>query len=72
MVDIKDVPGWVTIKGIGHAIAQTGGPGLYTLCRSLHIGWYPKVKRLAPKRICSKCREALKTATIDPSKMATT
>ena len=61
-VKIEDVPKWLILEGIGHAIASSRYGWRHTLCRI----WTPNgaTVDIPPKRICRKCRAALKTLTL--------
>jgi hypothetical protein len=59
MVKIEDVPRWVIMRGIGHAVRQMNGWGAHTACDHLIYG---KLQAHTPKRICRKCRKRLKEA----------
>lgn len=61
-IPIKRVPMWTTYRGIGHATALTDGAINYSVCGSLFIGGRNAKKR--PKRVCRKCRLALKRETM--------
>lgn len=66
VVAIEDVPKWFVYRGIGHAVA---GPGLGSgwgqmACRMMTPIGHDDLQDTAPPRICRKCREALKGATL--------
>lgn len=63
-ITIEQVPCWIMVKGLGHVVMFVRDPGTYTACGSLLWGYEPPkssaAKKRVPKRICGKCREALK------------
>jgi hypothetical protein len=61
MITLDDVKKWHVESGIGHIVCQIKDPGLYTACDTLHWGTgLESCQDERPKRICKKCREALK------------
>ena len=69
-ITVEDVPRWVIKKGIGHAvqswredIPNEENPQEWTtlLCGDVLIGKAEHFED-TPKRICARCRQALKTA----------
>lgn len=66
MVEIKDVPLWLTSAGIGHVVVSIRSGWTSTLCDTMVS--FPGDEKEIPKRICRKCREKLKKATFDKSK----
>ena len=66
MMTVDQVPCWVVVRGVSHAVAEARDPGTYTACRSLFWGTYPpespEDRKKHNGRICSKCRKALEQA----------
>lgn len=64
MITVEQVPCWITDKGVGHVVMFVRDPGTYTACGTLMWGCYPPkskaTKKRVPKRICGKCRAAIK------------
>ena len=63
-VTIEQVPRWFVSQGIGHAVGQLKGGFIYVGCRSMFSGNEKNTTKRRPKRVCRKCRESLKNATI--------
>lgn len=59
-VTIDQVKCFVVAFGKGCIVARTDTRWSYTLCGSVVVGG--EILKTQPKRVCSKCREALKTA----------
>ena len=57
-IKIEDVPMWLPLRGIGHAVAHTHSGWHFTACGTYTPNGPPTPER--PARICSKCRERLK------------
>lgn len=66
-VTIDQVPCWIIVNGISHAVSHTQDPGTYTGCGLLFWGVYPPRSKSKRKkhngRICAKCRKAIERAT---------
>lgn len=58
-VAIEDVPKWLIVSGVSHAVSMFDGRHVFTAC-SKFIAGEPSGKK--PRRICSGCRKNLKTA----------
>jgi hypothetical protein len=66
-VDLSDVPKWLYTRGVGHAVAyvnQLSPLSITTLCGM--IGNFPRgcVQIVVPDRICTKCREVLRSGAV--------
>lgn len=57
-VAIEEVKQWLTLRGVGHAVAELNRGWSYTACGSI-VSCDPD-STIPPKRICKRCREALK------------
>ncbi len=61
-VDIKDIKVWAVDKGISHIVAAQVSLGTQTACNTIYAGdWRRKTRT---RRVCEKCRERLKEATL--------
>ena len=68
-VAVEQVPVWMIDRGIGHAVA---GPGIgsgwaHWACGTMTPFGEGDLVRVTPSKICKKCREALKGATLKQS-----
>lgn len=61
MISIEQVPAWIVSCGISHAIGRIAGGWCYTACNSMMTGDHQKQHN---GRICKRCRERLKVATL--------
>ncbi len=62
MIAVKDVPCWFESKGIGHAVSSGGNEfPIYIACGNI-VSFGGETTKKLPKRICRKCRLALKDA----------
>lgn len=62
-IEVKDVPRWCTVHGISHAVANAHGNWVSMACNTLIIGGdYDET--VPGRRICRKCRAALKRVTL--------
>lgn len=61
-VELKDIRVWAVKDGVSHVVAEQTSAGTLTACNSLLWGdWRRKTRT---KRICQKCRDRLKEATL--------
>lgn len=58
-IKVEQVKHWLTISGVSHAVAEVNSGWSYLACRKM-ITCDPDESTGLPKRICKKCREALK------------
>lgn len=63
-ITIDQVKRFIVVRGRGHIVASTDERWTRTICGSLIVGG--ELMNSKPRRICSKCREALKTARPNP------
>jgi hypothetical protein len=61
-VTVEQVPVWLILDGIGHAVQGTNCGWFQTGCGTLTPGGTEQKE--VPKRICRRCRERLKEATL--------
>ena len=66
-VTIDDVPLWIVSAGISHAVAERQCGTCYTACGSLIWG---DAQQERTKRVCRRCRERLKQATLVAARAA--
>jgi hypothetical protein len=57
-VEIKQVPMWLLLRGIAHAVANTGSGWHQVACGIVTPNG--TLKKRKPARICRECRHALK------------
>jgi hypothetical protein len=62
-VTIADIKVWAIDKGISHIVAAQVPLGTFTACGTVFAGDWRRKRRT--KRICEKCRERLKDATLE-------
>jgi hypothetical protein len=62
MLTVDQVPLWAVERGIGHAVSARNGGYVMTACGTW--GNLNEQTAKTPKRICLKCRERLKDATL--------
>ena len=68
MAEIKDVKRWYIESGISHAVFKISNwtqLGCMVVCATMD---YRDLPTSPSKRICRKCREALKKATVIPER----
>ncbi len=58
-VSVGQVPKWLTIGGISHAVAEVRQGWTITVCDKMVTGDPDSASGL-PKKICAKCRSSLK------------
>ena len=64
-VPVSEVPLWLILRGVGHAVAE-GSPGgwCWTACRKLASGG--EATAAVPRRKCRACIERLAVARVVP------
>jgi len=71
-VRVEDVPRWVIRRGIGHVVRswrKTTDPLTLAICGDLFVGEWEHTED-APRRICRRCRDDLRTAFISTASEA--
>jgi len=68
-VEIKQVPMWLLLRGVAHAVANTGGGWHQVACGMVTPNGMLKKKK--PARICRERRHALKQGYVTAANLAT-
>lgn len=64
MVTVEQVSVWWVKRGIGHAVGGLGNGMIHTACQTLVFGGESETQQERPRKLCRKCREWLKKATL--------
>jgi hypothetical protein len=59
-VSVGQVPRWITLRGVSHAVAEVRQGWTITACDKMVTGDPDSTSEL-PKKVCVKCRLAIKT-----------